>query len=48
MGIFSGPLSEVLGMTIDFLWWYKLFFYGGLCPIYFSEELGFSGSIFVF
>jgi hypothetical protein len=25
----------------------SLFFYGGLCPICFSKELGFGGSIFV-
>jgi hypothetical protein len=47
MGVFSGPLNEALGSTIDILWWYKPSFYGGLSPIYFSRELDFSGSIFV-
>jgi hypothetical protein len=47
MGVFSGPLSKVLGSTIDILWWYRPSFYGGLCPIFFSRELGFGGFIFV-
>jgi hypothetical protein len=45
MGIYSGPLSEVLGSTTNLFWWYKPFMYGGLCPIYFSKESGFGGSI---
>jgi hypothetical protein len=48
VGVFSRPFNEALGLTIDVLWWYRLFFYGGLCPIYFFRELGYVGSIFVF
>jgi hypothetical protein len=48
VGVFSWPLSEALGPTIDILWWYRLSFYKGLCPIYFTKELDFGGSIFVF
>jgi len=48
MGVFSWPLSEVLGLTFDILWGYRLFLCGGLCPICFSRELGFSGFVFVF
>jgi hypothetical protein len=48
VGIFSRPLNGVLGLTIDILWWYRPFFYGGLCFIYFFRGLGSSGSIFVF
>jgi hypothetical protein len=44
MGVYSGPFSETLGLTIDLFGWYRPFIYGGLCPIYFSRELGFSGS----
>jgi hypothetical protein len=33
MGVFSGPLSEVLSSTTNILSWYRPFFYGGLCPI---------------
>jgi hypothetical protein len=47
MGVFSGPISETLGSTTNILWWYKPSLYGKLCPIYFSRELGSSGSIFV-
>jgi hypothetical protein len=47
LGIFSGPFSEALGLTIDIFWWYRPFHYGGLCPIYFLKELGSSGFIFV-
>jgi hypothetical protein len=46
VGIFLGPLSEVLGLTTNIFWWYKLYFYGGLCPICFSMES--SSSVFVF
>jgi hypothetical protein len=48
MGVYSGPLNRALGLTIDLLWWYRPFIYGGLCPICFFKELGFGGSIFVF
>jgi hypothetical protein len=47
MGVFLRPLNEGSCLTIDILWWYRLFFYGGLCTIYFFRELGFSGFIFV-
>ncbi len=47
MGVFSRPFSEVSSLTIDIFWWYMLSFYGGLCPIYFSKELGSGGFIFV-
>jgi hypothetical protein len=47
MGVFLGPLSETLGSTTNIFWWYKPFLYGGLCPIYFSKELGTGGFIFV-
>jgi hypothetical protein len=47
MGIFSRPLSKPSSSTTDILWWYKLFLYGRLCPICFSRELDFGGSIFV-
>jgi len=40
VGIFSRPLSEASGSTVDILWWYKPSLYGGLCPIYFFRELG--------
>jgi hypothetical protein len=43
-----GPLNETLGSIVDIIWWYRFFFYGGLCPIYFSRVLGSNGSIFVF
>ncbi len=33
--VMGGPLSEVLGPTTNLFWWYKLFIYGGLCPILF-------------
>jgi hypothetical protein len=48
MGVYSRLFNMVLGPTSNFLWWYKCFVYGRLCPIYFSRELGFSGSIYVF
>jgi hypothetical protein len=35
MGVYSKPLNEALGSTIDLLWWYKPFIYGRLCPIWF-------------
>jgi hypothetical protein len=47
VGVSLGPLSEALGSAIDILLWYRPFFYGGLCPICFSRELSFGGSIFV-
>ncbi len=47
MGIFLGPFNEALSSIIDILWWYRAYFYGGLCPIYFYRELGIGGSIFV-
>lgn len=46
-GVFLGPFSEALGLTISILWWHRPFFYGGSCPIYFFRELGFGGFIFV-
>jgi hypothetical protein len=46
--VFSKPLSEASSLTINILWWYRPSFYGGLYPICFSRELGFSGFIFVF
>jgi hypothetical protein len=48
MGVYSRPLIEALGPTIDLFWWYKPLIYGRLCPICFSKELGFGGSIYVF
>jgi hypothetical protein len=47
-GVFLRPFSKTLDLTIDILQWYKLFFYGKLCPIYFFKEWGFGGSVFVF
>ncbi len=44
LGIFSGVSSP----TSNLLWWYRFFIYGGLCPICFSRELGFGGSISMF
>ncbi len=41
VGVFLRPLSEALGSTFNMFWGYKLFLYGGLCPIYFFRELGF-------
>ncbi len=32
MGVFLGSFNEVLGLTINIFWWYKLFFNRGLCP----------------
>jgi hypothetical protein len=45
MGIYLGPLNEALGLTTNFFQWYRFFIYGRLCPICFSKELGFGGSI---
>jgi len=47
VGVFPRPLNKMLSSTINILWWYRPFFYGGLCPIYVSRELGSSGSTFV-
>jgi hypothetical protein len=47
MGVFLGPFSEVSYSTTDIFWWYRPSFYGGLCPICFSKELGFGGPVFV-
>jgi len=47
MGVYLRPLSEALGLTTNLFWWYRPFIYGRLCPIYFSRELGFGGSIYV-
>ncbi len=44
---YSRPLSGALNLTIDFLWWYRPFNYGGLWPIYFFKELGFAGFVFM-
>jgi hypothetical protein len=46
MKVFLEPLSKVSSSIINILWWYRLSLYGGLCPIYFSRELGFSGFVF--
>jgi hypothetical protein len=46
MRVLSRPLNKALGSTIDILWWYRPSLYGGLCPIYFSRELGFGGFVF--
>jgi hypothetical protein len=48
MGIYLGPISKTLSLTINFLWWYTPFIYGGLCPICFSKRLGFGGFVFVY
>jgi hypothetical protein len=45
--------SRVMGIHLghqapNFFWWYRLFICGRLCPICFSKELCFGGSIFVF
>jgi hypothetical protein len=48
MGVYLGPFNRTLGSTTDLLWWYKLFIYKRLRPIYFSKELGFGGFVFVF
>jgi hypothetical protein len=48
MGVYSKPLGRALGLTTNLLWCYRPFIYGGLCPIFFSKELGFGNSIFVF
>jgi hypothetical protein len=47
MGVLSGPLDESSNLITDIFWWYRFSFYGGLCPIYFSRELGSSGSVFM-
>jgi hypothetical protein len=44
---FSGPFIKASSSTINIFWWYKPFIYGGLCPIYFSRELGCGGFVFV-
>jgi hypothetical protein len=36
--VFLGPFSQVLGLTIDILWWYMPSFYGRLCPICFLRS----------
>jgi hypothetical protein len=48
MGVFLGPFSEALGLTINILWWYRPSLYERLCPICFFKEFGFGGSVFVF
>jgi hypothetical protein len=40
-GVLLGPLNEASSLTINILWWYGPYFYGGLHPIYFYRELGF-------
>jgi hypothetical protein len=47
VGVFSRPFNKVLGSITDIFWWCRLSLYGRLCPIFFSRELGFGGSIFV-
>jgi hypothetical protein len=46
--VFSKPLNKTLSSTTNILWWYMHYFYEGLCPICFSKELGYGGSVFVF
>ncbi len=41
VGVFPRPPSEASDSTTNILWRYKPSLYGGLCPIYFSRELGF-------
>jgi hypothetical protein len=48
VGVFSRPFSEALSSTTNILFWYMFFHYGRLCPICFSRELGFYGSVFMF
>jgi len=47
VGVFLEPFNEALGSIIVIFQWYMLNMYGGLCPIYFSKELGFNGFVFV-
>jgi hypothetical protein len=47
MGIFLGLLNKTSGLITNIFWWYRPSFYGGLCPICFSRELGFGGFVFV-
>jgi hypothetical protein len=47
LGVFLRPLNEASCLTTDILWWYRPFFYGKVCPIWFSRELGSGGSIFL-
>jgi len=35
VGVFLRPLSEASSLTINILWWYRLPFYGILCPVCF-------------
>jgi hypothetical protein len=35
MGIYSRPLNEISGSTLDLFWWYKLFIFARLCPFTF-------------
>jgi len=48
VGMFLKPLSKTSTSTTNILWWYKPFFYGRSCPIYFSKKLGSGGFVFVF
>jgi hypothetical protein len=47
VGVFLGPLNKALSSTTNILECYRPFLYGGLCPIYFSRELGCGGFVFV-
>jgi len=47
LGNFSRPFNKALGLTIDILWWYRPFLYGGLYPICFFKEFCFGGFVFV-
>ncbi len=40
VGVFLGPLNEVLGLISNILWGYRPSLYGGLCPICFTNKLG--------
>ncbi len=47
MGVHLRPVSGMLSLIIDPFWWYKPFIYERVCPICFSRELSFGGSIFM-
>jgi hypothetical protein len=38
MRVFSRPFNKVSSSTTNILWWYKLSFYGGLCPFVFIRS----------
>ncbi len=47
LGVFARSFNEMSSSTTGILWWFRPSLYGGLCPIYFSRELGFGGFVFV-